>query len=371
LVGVPRVFNRIYDKVFMGVAQQNCLTKWYFNKAYEAQCALVRQGKPSDPTYDAKIFIPLRKKVGLERVRVTLTGAAPCPPWLIEFLRVVTGAPVLQGYGMTENAACSTVTLPHDFTVGHVGPPLCNIEIKLMDIPEMKYTSSSPDHPPCGEICVRGTNVFAGYYKNEQATAECLTKDGWLLTGDVGRWNANGTLSIIDRKKNIFKLSQGEYIASEKIESVYSQHSCSQQIWVYGNGFKSFVLAVVVPSGEYIARVAVEKKWTVTEPPPLGSAPFASWFEDLFKGDTKAEVKKHILDCLREQEKELKGFEKVKDILIESKIDDNLMGFTEANECLTPTAKLRRPFLLQRYKAQLQDLYAANGEPGRPDEVWP
>jgi long-chain acyl-CoA synthetase len=97
--------------------------------------------------------------------------------------------------------------------VGHVGAPIACAEIKLMDVVDMKYFSKNDQ----GEIAIKGAHISSGYYKDDVKTQEDY-RGGWFFTGDVGQWNSNGTLSIIDRKKNIFKLSQGEYIAAEKIE---------------------------------------------------------------------------------------------------------------------------------------------------------
>jgi len=235
----------------------------------------------------------------------------------------------------------------------------------------MDYRSTDKPHPR-GEILLRGANVFAGYYKNEAATAEALD-NGWMCTGDIGRWNPNGTLSIIDRKKNIFKLAQGEYIAAEKIETVYSKSPVIGQIWVYGNSFKSFLLAVVVPNAEHIANYAMEKGWwpspkDQTQP---GTPKFADDFKALFEGPHKDELKQYIFETMSQENKHLKGFEKVHDIIIEHNIDSMMQGFTEANDCLTPTFKLRRAFLLKRYIGELKALYAKHGEPDKPGEKWP
>jgi len=273
---------------------------------------------------------------------------------------------------MTESAAATSITLATDPNVGHCGPPLpCN-EVKLVDVPEMDYLST--DKPMArGEVWVHGPNVFAGYYKNEEGTREALDEKGWLRTGDVGRWNQNGTLSIIDRKKNIFKLSQGEYIAAEKIETVYGKSSIVGQIWVYGNSFKSFCLAVVVPAADVIANFCHEKGWwpSPKDATVPGTEKFCADFHTVCTGEHGEEIKAHVFAVMKEQEHALKGFEKVTDILIESRIDAQLAGFTEANECLTPTFKIRRPFLLARYMTQLKALYAKHDEADKPDEKWP
>lgn len=109
-----------------------------------------------------------------------------------------------------------------------------------------------------GEICIKGTNVFMGYFKEPERTKETLDEEGWLHTGDVGTFLANGTLKIIDRKKHIFKLSQGEYIAPEKIENAYIKSQYVAQIFVHGESLKSCVVAVVVPDVENVKFYAAE-----------------------------------------------------------------------------------------------------------------
>jgi long-chain acyl-CoA synthetase len=111
----------------------------------------------------------------------------------------------------------------------------------------MQYVTSA--QPPQGEICIRGPNVFHGYFKDAVATSEAFDDDGWLRSGDIGQWLPNGALRIIDRRKNIFKLSQGEYIAPEKVENVYTGGLVSQ-IFVHGDSLQSHLVAVVVPDME-------------------------------------------------------------------------------------------------------------------------
>jgi long-chain acyl-CoA synthetase len=152
LAGVPRVFSRIYQTVFNSVAQRNCVARYVFNKSYAAQCDRIRTGQPRDTAADTRIFIPLRNRVGLENCRFILTGAAPCPPYLLEFLKVAIGATVFQGYGLTETAAGLTVTSDKDHNVGHCGGPNASCEVKLMPIADMDYAPTDKPYPR-GEVC--------------------------------------------------------------------------------------------------------------------------------------------------------------------------------------------------------------------------
>jgi long-chain acyl-CoA synthetase len=376
--GVPRVFDKVYKVIMGGVEEGGCAKGMAFSRALSVTTELVRvEGGARDEFWDEKVWKKIcEEKLGLDQVRYIITGAAPCPPYLMEFLKVLIGCPVIQGYGMTETAAAATIMNIKDVTTGHNGAPLpCN-EIKLVDVDEMDYRST--DVPcPRGEVWIRGPNIFKGYFKNQKATDETL-EDGWLKTGDVGRWNPNGTLSIIDRKKNIFKLSQGEYIAAEKIELTYAKSGCVGQIFVYGNSFKSFILAIVVPNAMPVYNWLKDNgQWpsgdeaeTADMKRYMGTQAFVDKFNTQCQAN-KEGVKAFIFASLKEQDGGLKSFERVRDIHVESRIDITGAGFTEANECITPTFKLRRPYLLKRYVQELMAMYEAKGEPNRAEEHWP
>lgn len=134
------------------------------------------------------------------------------------------------------------------------GVTLPGTQVRLVDVPDMGYYASNN----MGEICVRGTQVFQGYLEDEEKTQQVIDSEGWLHTGDIGRWNKDGTLSIIDRKKNLFKLSQGEYIAVEYLEGVYSRSKFVRQIFVYGDSLKHYLVAIVVPNEKYAMDWAKE-----------------------------------------------------------------------------------------------------------------
>ncbi|RWW47259.1 hypothetical protein BHE74_00046761, partial [Ensete ventricosum] len=153
------------------------------------------------------------------RVRLIISGGAPLNPEIEEFLRVTSCAYLTQGYGLTETCGLSTVGFPDDMSlVGTVGVASTYSEVRLEEAPELGYDPLGT--PSRGEICVRGKTLFSEYYKNPELTKEVMI-DGWFHTGDIGEMRSDGVLKIIDRKKNIFKLSQGEYVAVEYLEKIY------------------------------------------------------------------------------------------------------------------------------------------------------
>lgn len=171
------------------------------------------------------------------------------------FLKAAFCCPFLEGYGMTETSAGSVTMLTTDPTMGHVGGPVANVKLRLRDIPEMGYVHADPEGKklPQGEVCFWGPSIMKGYYKNPEKTNEAI-EDGWLFSGDVGEIRPNGSLRIIDRAKNIFKLAQGEYIAPEKLENVYVQSSYVAQNWAYGDSLKEYIISFVVVDPDALAK---------------------------------------------------------------------------------------------------------------------
>jgi len=229
------------------------------------------------------------------------------------------------------------------------------------------------DEPhPRGEIQLRGAQLMNGYYKNDEATAKVMDKEtGWFSTGDIARINPNGTISIIDRRKNLFKTSTGEYIASEKVENTYLRAALCGQIWVYGNSFKSFVVAVVVPDAQVLVdKLKDAKLWTEDDCKiQVASKEYAVRFKEVCEANRDM-VKKLVLDDCKLYEKELLRFERIKDLYLEFEIDELLQGFNVENNLMTPTFKKKRPQLLARYVDNIKKLYGDNGEPANDDENW-
>lgn len=175
-------------------------------------------GAVTNGCYDALVFKKVSALLG-GKVRYMITASAPIDPNVLDLLKIAFCCPVVEGYGLTETSGGSSFTNPIDPVTGHVGGPTCCIKWRLADVPEMSYLSTDKPYPR-GELCMSGPAVFSGYYKRPDITSESFDKEGWFKTGDVAMVYPNGSVKIIDRSKNIFKLSQGEYIAPEKIENM-------------------------------------------------------------------------------------------------------------------------------------------------------
>ncbi|XP_077865938.1 long-chain-fatty-acid--CoA ligase 5-like [Saccoglossus kowalevskii] len=329
---VPRLFNRIHDKVVAGV-NSSFIKKTLYNMAFKSKESEVKRGIiRQDSMWDKLVFGKIQSLLG-NKVKVMFNGAAPLSSETMMFLRVVFGCHVINGYGQTESGIAATLTMPGDHNTDHVGSPMpCNM-IKLVDVPEMEYYAENNQ----GEICFKGYNVFQGYYNDPDKTKEALDEDGWLHSGDIGEWLPNGALRLVDRKKHIFKLAQGEYLAPEKIESIYIRSPFVLQVFVHGDSFKNYAVAVIVPDPDELSKWAKSNEISGT-------------LQELCKNK---DVKKAILEDIQSRGKEygLKSFEQAKDIHV---VPDQ---FTVENGLLTPTSKSKRPALKKYFMTELEALY--------------
>lgn len=338
-IGVPRVYDRIYSGIIDKINDAGGVKKLLFNWGFARKLFYLKQGFKSDkaaPLFDRLVFSKVKQRLG-GNVKLIVSGGAPLAPHVEEFLKVAMCSPVVQGYGLTETCAASCIAVPDDWAMhGTNGPCTPCTELRLESVPEMNYDATSDDEP-AGEVLLRGPQLFSGYYKAPEKTAEVLDADGWFHTGDIGRITKEGALKIVDRKKNIFKLSQGEYIAVEKLEAIYKKSPSVEQVWVYGNSFKSTLVAVLVPKADAITAwgKAQGKSGSVAE---LCKDPAAQQW---------------ILDELRATGKDnkTKGFEAIKAVLLEPE------QFSVENDCLTPTFKFKRPQLQKRYQAEIDAMY--------------
>ncbi|KAG8948983.1 hypothetical protein FRC04_009184 [Tulasnella sp. 424] len=285
-------------------------------------------GNTRHALWDKIVFKKVQAVLG-GQVHCISSGSAPINAAVMDFLKIsFVGCEVLEGYGLTETCAFGTRTWSDDdaTATGTIGGAAVSEEFKLVDVPELGYTSEDKPNP-------RGEESFGRldrYYKDDKQTAEAIDTDGWFHTGDVAELDERGRFKIIDRVKNIMKLSQGEYVALEKLENLYSTCPVIAQIYIHGDSLRDHLVAVVVPDPTTLAIIAEEQanhKFDPTAEPALAAAV------------KEPAVVKAVLDSITNQVKKaggLKGFEIVKAIHL------TVDRFIVENGTLTPTFKIKR-----------------------------
>lgn len=337
---VPRLLNSIYAKIVASTINAPGVTGALSRRAVAAKLANLEAGKGyTHPFWDRLIFNKVKMALG-GQVHTIVSGSAPIGKDVMQFLRVALCCDMREGYGTTETCALCCLHYGNDPKAGHIGGPVTCNEVKLIDVPEMEYLTTDP--LPRGEVCIRGANIFKGYYKDEEKTREALDEEGWYHSGDIGMVDERGCFVIIDRKKNIFKLSQGEYIAPEKIENIYAKDPIIGQIFLHGDSLQSTLVAIVVPDPDALDAVVAAHL------PELHAKKLS--YVELCKSP---EVNEFILGIMTRvgNKAGLRGFEQVKAIYLESN------PFTIENDILTPTLKVKRPQARKYYEKEIAALY--------------
>ncbi len=262
LVGVPRVFSRFHDAIMHGINATTGFKRRLVDRAIRVKMEeFHRSGWVKHWLYDRFVLSKIRQAMG-SNIRLFVSAAAPMEPSMMDMLRVLFSASFLQGYGQTETAGPIALSYYDDTYPGSTGPPLLCCEAKVVDVPEMEYRSTNMLNgvpTPQGELCIRGAHVTHGYFKDPEKTRELLDSEGWMHTGDIVALPPSGIIKIIDRKKNMFKLQHGEYVAPEKVENVLGNCKWILQVFVYGDSYQTYLVSVVVPKKEEVMAWAKEK----------------------------------------------------------------------------------------------------------------
>ncbi|GIQ89352.1 hypothetical protein KIPB_011792, partial [Kipferlia bialata] len=268
-----------------------------------------------------------------------------------EFLAVAMNVRMFEGYGATETGCGGAVQDPRDpLCHDNVGRHMGDSELKLVSVPEMDYLVT--DKPvPRGELYMRGPSIMKGYWNDEEKTRETLTHDGWYKSGDIATFDENGNLSLIDRKRNIFKLSQDtSYVSAKHCENVVESHPLIALFVLYASRFESFCLGVAMPSRDNL-QPFLEEKGLMLE----------SWEETLAQPAVVAAVTQEVNSYCRENK--LRSFEIPKTIILVS----DTWGIDSGE--MTPSYKVKRNVVIKRHETQLLSIYALIKKAGlRPND---
>jgi len=328
-VSVPRVYEKIYAKTEMSTHAfpKRAIYRWALSVGRANKPAILAGKTPTSATWklaNKLVFSKLREGIG-GRVRIFISGGAPLGRELAEWFATV-GIRIHEGYGLTETSPVIAVNTPVNHRIGTVGKILPNLEVRIAED---------------GEILVRGPSVFKGYWNRADETENAFL-DGWFKTGDIGNVDADGFLSVTDRKKELIKTSGGKFIAPQPIENSLKLNPFVATSAIIGDRRK-FAFVIVSPN------FALLEGWARTN-----DVAFASRAELIASPKVQALYE----GIIEEVNRNLARFEKLKRVLL---VADE---FTAENGALTPTMKLRRRVVEDRYRRQIDELYSqAEGTP--------
>ena len=343
MISVPRLFEKIYNLIIKSVEEGGNAKKRIFYWAVEVgrKYSEGRRGFVAlqKTIADRLVFNKLKERTG-GHIRLFVAGGAALPPDIDLFFKCA-GLPILQGYGLTETSPVMAANRPGDETVGVVGTVISGVTVGIQSLQsgEILAEISGEDYPTnltceAGEILCKGPNVMKGYWKNEEATREMIDKDGWLHTGDVGRF-LDGRLQITDRIKHMIVNAGGKNIYPGPIEDMFKTSKWIDQLVVVGEA-QSFMGALIVPDFEALKKFAKE------------SGIENGSIEELIKHDK-------VLDLFK---KEMRAFSK--DLASHEKIRDfRLLAneFTVETGEITPTLKVKRRVISEKYAAEIEDIF--------------
>ncbi|MCR5035969.1 MAG: long-chain fatty acid--CoA ligase [Bacteroidales bacterium] len=327
MCAVPRVLEKFYDKIYNSGKSMKGLSKTIFYWSMRITENYQIEGRSwfynmKLKIADKLVYSKIREKLGAENFDIIVSGAASITKKISGFFSAIK-MPVFEGYGLTETSPVITVSNRNKYgrEVGAVGQPLPGVEVKIADN---------------GEIICRGHNVMMGYYKQPELTAEVIDKDGWFHTGDLGKFNEHGLLQITGRMKNLFKTSLGKYVNPDVVEGKFNISGFIEQIVVVGENQK-FAAALIRPDFAFL------KDWCKRH-----NIPFTTNEEMILNEEVKKRYDKEV----KKLNEGLGEVERVKKYQL---IADE---WTIGNGILTPTLKVKRKVVMQRYSEQIDKLFA-------------
>ena len=348
---VPRIYERIYHLILEKAKQKGAFYKKLFDKALATKLYnYEKYGRLHHTLFDSIFFKDARNLLG-GRVRYMLTASAAMDKYVMQSLKVMFGTGIAQGYGQTEGSGQAFVSSHYDTGSWRIGGVCQTLELKLVDLPEINYLSTDVNPQtgapePKGEICSRGPFIMRGYFKDMKRYRESVDEDGWLHSGDVGviLTDQGNCLKILDRVKNLFKLSQGEYVAPDKVQKILMNSKYVNQLFLHGESLYNYAIALVYPElNECIAFLKEGKK--------LGDIDYDKITYDNLCGN-KIMEDEIVKDCnIVGRKLGLKGFEIPKKIRIINE------GFTPQNNLMTSTLKMKLANIRKKYDDVLKQLY--------------